>query len=246
MRHTNKVIAVTGGGSGIGKTIVQRLASEGAHVAVIDHDATRAGEVASEADNAWAITADVTDPDAMVSAMRAIVDHFGGLDGAVNNAGIGGPFASATEYPLEWWDRTIAVNLSGVFYSIRAEIPHFLKGGGGAIVNMSSICGLVGQVGTPAYVVTKHAVIGLTKNIALEYGKQGIRCTAVCPTYVQTPLTLSELNGAAIWAELDERHATGRCASADDVAGLTSFLLSDDARSITGSAHLVDGGITAS
>jgi len=133
-----------------------------------------------------------------------------------------------------------------VFHSLRAQVPHLVAGGGGAIVNMASICGLVGQPGTAGYVAVKHAVIGLTKNIALEYGADGIRCTAVCPTYVRTPLTLAEIKDDTVWADLDARHATGHCATPEDVAAMTAFLLSDEARSVTGSAHLVDGGITAS
>jgi NAD(P)-dependent dehydrogenase (short-subunit alcohol dehydrogenase family) len=104
----------------------------------------------------------------------------------------------------------------------------------------------VGQAGTAAYLATKHGVIGLTKTVALEYRAQGIRCNAVCPTYVQTPLTLAELKDPAIWTELDSKRATGHCATPEDVAAMVAFLLSDDARSVTGSAHLVDGGITAS
>jgi NAD(P)-dependent dehydrogenase (short-subunit alcohol dehydrogenase family) len=245
-RFTGKTISVTGGGSGIGEAIVMRLASEGALVAVLDIDLAAAERVAAAAGSAEAYQADVTDPAQMMAVFDHFVADYGKLDGAVNNAGIGGPFIPTADYPLDWWDRTLAINLSGVFHSMRAEIPHMVKGGKGAIVNMSSICGLVGQAGTAAYVATKHGVIGLTKTVALEYGAAGIRCNAVCPTYVQTPLTLAELKDPAIWTELDARHATGHCATAEDVAAMVAFLLSDDAKSVTGSAHLVDGGITAS
>ncbi len=245
-RFSGKVIAVTGGGSGLGEAIVKRLASEGAQVAVLDIDMAAAQRVAAEAGSASAYKADVTDAAAMVAVIGQIVADHGGLDAAVNNAGIGGPFIPTADYPLEWWDRTLAINLTGVFHSLRAEIPHMTAKSSGAIVNMSSICGMVGQAGTAAYVATKHAVIGLTKTVALEYGAQGIRCNAVCPTYVQTPLTLAELQDPAIWTDLDARHATGHCATPEDVAAMVAFLLSDDAKSVTGSAHLVDGGITAS
>jgi NAD(P)-dependent dehydrogenase (short-subunit alcohol dehydrogenase family) len=245
-RFAGKIISVTGGGSGIGEAIVMRLASEGALVAVLDIDLAAAERVAAAAVSAEAYQADVTDPAQMMAVFDQLVADYGKLDGAVNNAGIGGPFIPTADYPIDWWNRTLAINLSGVFHSMRAEIPHMVKAGKGAIVNMSSICGFVGQAGTAAYVATKHAVIGLTKTVALEYGAAGIRCNAVCPTYVQTPLTLAELKDPAIWAELDARHATGHCASPEDVAAMVAFLLSDDARSVTGSAHLVDGGITAS
>lgn len=244
-RFTDKVFAVTGGGSGIGEAIVKRLSAEGAKVAVLDIDLAAGERVAAEAGSATAYRADVTDPAAMMAVIDQVVADHGKLDGAVNNAGIGGPFIPTADYPLDWWDRTLAINLSGVFHSLRAELPHMVRQGGGAIVNMSSICGMIGQAGTAAYVATKHAVIGLTKTVALEYGAQGVRCNAVCPTYVRTPLTLAELTDPAIWTDLDARHATGHCATPEDVAAMIAFLLSDDAKSVTGSAHLVDGGITA-
>jgi len=246
MRHEGRVFAVTGGGSGIGEAIVTRLLQDGAKVAVVDVNLENARTVAEISSDALAVAGDVTSAESMIAAMNSIVDHFGKLDGAVNNAGIGGPFAPTGDYPLDWWERTIAVNLTGVFHSIRAELPHLLANSGGAIVNVASICGFVGQAGTPAYTASKHGVIGLTKNVALEYGRQGIRCTAVCPTYARTALTLAELTDEAIWKELDERHATGRCTTAEEVAPIVSFLLSEDAASITGSAHLVDGGLLAS
>lgn len=246
MRFKDKVIAVTGGGSGLGEAIVLRLAGEGARVAVIDIDPAAAARVAAQATGAKAFSADVSSAEAMREVMDAVAAWGGKLDGAVNNAGVGGPFLPTVDYPLDWWDRTIAINLSGVFYSMRAELPHLIANGGGAIVNMASICGFIGQAGTAAYVAAKHGVIGLTKTIALEYGDKGVRCTAVCPTFVRTPLTLAELKDDAIWADLDARHATGHCATPEDVAAMTAFLLSDDARSVTGSAHLVDGGLTAS
>lgn len=246
MRFEGKVVAVTGGGSGLGEAIVTRLAFEGATVGVIDLDRQAADRVAGQVEGTKGFGADVSDAAAMERVMAEIVGWGGKLDGAVNNAGVGGPFVPSVDYPLDWWDRTIAINLSGVFYSMRAQLPHLIANAGGAIVNMSSICGFIGQAGTAAYVAAKHGVIGLTKTVALEYGAQGVRCNAVCPTYVRTPLTLAELKDEAIWADLDARHATGHCATPDDVAAMTAFLLSADARSVTGAAHLVDGGITAS
>lgn len=242
-RFENRVIAVTGGASGFGEAICKRLESEGARVAIIDLDDAKAEKLAGALRGAYAYVCDVSDHEAIATTFAAIVSQFGKLDGAVNNAGVGGPFTPSVEYPLDWWDKTIAVNLNGVFYSMRAEIPHLIANGGGAIVNMASICGFIAQPGTTAYVATKHAVIGMTKNIAWEYGRERVRCNAVCPTYARTPLTHDALPTEKDWEPLNRRHATGQCTTPEDVAAMTAFLLSDEAKSITGSAHLVDGGI---
>ena len=244
-RFDGKVMMVTGAGSGLGEAIATRLARDGAMVAVLDIDEANAERVASGLETARPYRADVTDAEAMVDVVDQVVADLGRLDGAVNNAGVGGPFHPTHEYPLDWWHKTLDVNLTGVFHSLRAELPHLVAGGGGAIVNMASILGFRGQAGLTAYVAVKHAVVGITKNVALEYGGSGVRCCAVCPSFVQTPLTMAELDDPAIWEQLATEHATGRCATPDEVASLAVFLLSDEAASITGSAHLVDGGYSA-
>ncbi len=244
-RFDGRVIAVTGGASGFGEAICRRIDSEGGQIAIIDLDGAPAAQLAEQLRDARAYACDVSDAAKIASTFTNIVDDFGKLDGAVNNAGVGGPFVPSAEYPLDWWDKTMAVNINGVFYSIRAELPHLIANGGGSIVNMGSICSFIGQPGTTAYVTAKHAVVGMTKNVALEYGREGIRCTAVCPTYARTPLTQAGLPNEADWEPLNERHATGQCTTPEEVAAMTAFLLSDEASSITGSAHLVDGGITA-
>lgn len=244
-RFEGKVIAVTGGGSGLGEAIAGRLAREGARVAVIDVSMQGAERVAAGLAGASAHQADVSDTTAIKAAIDDAASVHGGLDGAANVAGIGGPRLPTADYPLDAWDRTIAVNLNGVFYSMRAEIPHIVARGGGAILNMGSICSVVGQDGTAAYAASKHGVIGLTKSAALEYGRDKVRVNAICPTYVRTPLTESLGLTEEIWAAIDARHATGRCPTRDDVAALAAFLLSDEAAGVTGSVHMADAGFTA-
>lgn len=242
-RFDGKVVAVTGAGSGLGEEIAKRLASEGARVAVLDINGDEAARVA-RAIGGHPYQADVANAEQMMGVMAQVATELGGLHGAVNNAGVGGPAAPTADYPLEHWNRIIAVNLSGVFHSVRAEIPYLLASGGGSIVNMASILGTVAFPGAPAYVAAKHGVIGLTKATALEYGRQGVRVNAVCPTFVKTPLAVREMS-EDVWTHLDERHALGRCATEAEVAAMTAFLLSDEASGNTGGAYLVDGGITA-
>ena len=155
-RFEGQIISVTGGGSGIGEAIVKRLASEGAHVAILDVDLPGAERVAAEVANVSVYHADVADAGAMVEAFAKLHADKGRLDGCVNNAGVGGPFVPIADYPLDWWAKVVSINLNGVFHSLRAQLPHLIASGGGAIVNMSSICGLVGQAGTAGYVATKH------------------------------------------------------------------------------------------
>jgi NAD(P)-dependent dehydrogenase (short-subunit alcohol dehydrogenase family) len=193
---------------------------------------------------AESFVADVTNFESLNEVISGVVRSFGGLDLAVNNAGIGAPFLPTAEHSLETWNRVIAVNLTGVFHSIKAEIPHMTERGG-AIVNIASITALVGVAGIAPYVTAKHGVLGLTKTVALEYGKFGIRVTAVCPTFVKTPLTTAELKDDQQWAGLDAMHALGHCAMPEDVAAMVAFLGSDDGRMLTGCAYPVDGGITA-
>ncbi len=243
-RFQGKSIIVTGGASGLGAALVRRLTGEGARVAILDLDEDAARRIAGET-GASAHIADVSDAEATMQAVDAAVRLHGGLDGAANIAGVGGPRLPVADYPLEAWRRTIDVNLNGVFHAMRAELPHLVERGGGAIVNMASICGVVGQDGTAAYAASKHGVIGLTKSAALEYGAQNIRINAVAPTYVRTPLTDSLGVTDDIWAMLDARHALGRCPTGEEVAALCAFLLSDEAAGITGSAHMIDAGFTA-
>lgn len=240
---TGLVALVTGGGAGIGAACCHALAARGATVAVADLNTAAAASVAAEI-GGRDYSADVTDPDAMLRLVAQVTADLGRLDIAVNNAGIAGVLAPTTECPLENWDRVVGTNLSGVFYSMRAEIPAIVAQGGGAVINIASILGMVAAAGTPAYTAAKHGVVGLTKVAALEYGAQNVRVNAVAPSYIRTALTLGALPQEA-WGDLEVRHALGRCATPDEIGGLVAFLASPAARFISGAIYQVDGAFTA-
>lgn len=247
-RYAGLTALVTGGGSGLGAAICRRLASEGAQVAVLDRHLDAAQRVATEIHaqdgQAAAFCADVTDFAALQTAVDAVVKRFGQLDVAVNNAGIGPGFMPTAEHSLETWNQVLGVNLTGVFHSMKAELPHMLAAGG-AVINIASVTALVGVAGIAPYVASKHGVLGLTKAAALEYGQYGIRVTAVCPTFVKTPLTAVALTEESQWRALDAQHAIGHCATPEDVAAMVAFLGSRDGAVLTGCAYPVDGGFTA-
>ncbi|UFQ19671.1 MULTISPECIES: SDR family NAD(P)-dependent oxidoreductase [Streptomyces] len=237
---------VTGAASGIGLQVARRLAQAGAAVVVADHNEQGANDVARKLTDAGgraaAVRVDVTDPESVRRAVDFGVETFGALHLAVNNAGIAGASAPTGEYAVEEWQRVIDTNLNGVFYSLRYELPRILAAGGGAVVNMSSILGTNGFAGSPAYAAAKHAVVGLTKTAAVEYAARGVRINAVAPGFIDTPLLQGD---AAQREQLVALHPQGRLGTAEEVAELTLFLLSDRASFINGSYHLVDGGYAA-
>jgi NAD(P)-dependent dehydrogenase (short-subunit alcohol dehydrogenase family) len=239
-----RVAIVTGAGSGIGEASATLLAQRGARVVVADVAAEPAQRVAAAiGDAALAHAVDVTDPAACEAMVAAAVDAFGRLDVAVNNAGIGGPQAPTGEYPLDGWGAVIAVNLSGVFYCMRAEISAMLATGGGSIVNMASILGSVGFAQSVAYVSAKHGVVGMTRTAAVEYARQGIRVNAVGPGFIETPLLAAA--SPEIVAGVAGLHPLGRLGRSEEVAELVAFLASDRASNTTGAYYLTDGGYTA-
>ena len=239
-----KVALVTGGGAGIGEACCRRLAAGGARVAVADRDQAAAERVADELQDAIAVRVDVSDP-ADVDAMVAVVrEQFGRLDVAVNNAGIGGLRAPIAEQSPDSWREVLAVNLDGVFYCIRAEIPAMLHGGGGAIVCMASVLGTVGFPNSAHYVAAKHGVIGLTQTAALEYATQGIRVNAVAPGFIATPLLKANMD-AKEQAAIGALHPQSRLGEPGEVAAVVAWLASDAASFVNGTVHAVDGGYLA-
>jgi NAD(P)-dependent dehydrogenase (short-subunit alcohol dehydrogenase family) len=240
-----RVALITGGASGIGAAAARVMAREGAAIAVADFDAQRAGDLAARlregGARAVAIAVDVAQPAQVEAMVQRTLAELGRLDALVNSAGISPPMLPTHDYPLAEWDRCLAVNLSGTFYAIRYAVPALLAGGGGAIVNVSSMMGQIANPGIPAYVATKHGVVGLTKVVALDYAKQGIRCNVVCPGNVDTAMTRGAMP-PAVFEAVGRVAPIGRYGSADEIAELISFLCSPRASFITGATLVADGG----
>ncbi len=243
-----KTAIVTGAASGIGAAIAAELAVRGAIVIASDVDAAAldavVGDIRTKGGKAHARTGDVSDAAAMKALTDFAIETGGALHLAVNNAGIGGPMEPCGNYPLEDWKKVIDINLNGVFYGMRYQIPAMVAAGGGSIVNVSSILGSVGFRGASAYVAAKHGLLGLTRAAALDHATEGVRINAVGPAFIATPLLTKNLEQEMLDG-LAAAHPVGRIGTAEEVSALVCFLLSDRASFITGSYHLVDGGYTA-
>jgi NAD(P)-dependent dehydrogenase (short-subunit alcohol dehydrogenase family) len=244
-----KTALVTGGGSGLGEAISKDLARNGVNVVVVDLNfdgATRvANEITASGGTAVPFQANTAVAEDSNKAVEFAVATYGALNYAVNNAGIGGANAPVGDVDIDDWDRVISINLSGVLYGMRYQIPAILAAGAadGAIVNMASIHGTVAAPGNAAYTAAKHGVVGLTKNAAAEYGAQGLRVNAIGPGYIDTPLLAAAPK--EVVDGLEAKHPLGRLGQPDEIANVTTFLLSDKASFMTGSYVLVDGGYTA-
>ncbi|HEY7105725.1 MAG TPA: SDR family oxidoreductase [Acidimicrobiia bacterium] len=244
-----RVALVTGAAAGIGRAAAQMLAHAGAQVVVADVDDDRGRETVAlvEADDGAAsfVHADVSRRDDVVGMVRHAVEVFGGLDCALNNAGIASGGQPVAEYPEAEWDRSLAVMLTGVFLGMKYEIPAMLTRGGGAIVNVSSVAGLTGYPGQAGYIAAKHGVIGLTRTAALEYAARGIRVNAICPGTASTSMTAGIDAFPEVVGPLVARHPIGRLASAEEIAAAAVWLCTDEASFVVGAAVPVDGGYTA-
>jgi NAD(P)-dependent dehydrogenase (short-subunit alcohol dehydrogenase family) len=244
-----KVALITGGGSGLGRAAALAFAQEGACVVVADRDPARGEATCRELARIGArqafIAADVTDAAAIERLVQTIAERYGRLDCALNNAGIlGAAFVPIVDYPRAAWDQVIQVNLTGVWLCMQSEIRQMLKQGGGAIVNMASVAGLIGSRIGSAYAASKHGVVGLTKAAALEYAEAGIRVNAVCPSWVDTPLTDPVAQSRPEMRErLVSRQPTGRLCTVEEVAAAAVWLASEASSFVTGHALPVDGGV---
>lgn len=245
----DKVLLVTGAASGIGRAIALVAAREGARVVVADTQVAGGEETAAlvraQGGEALFVSSDAgkaADAEALVART---LEHFGRLDAACNNAGIAGESAPLADYPLDAWDQVIGVNLSGVFYGLKYQIPAMLRSGGGSIVNVASILGAVAFPTAAAYTAAKHGVVGLTKVAAVEYSRHGVRVNAVGPAFISTPMIARFEDDQAVNDMLIAAHPIGRLGRPEEVAELVVWLASGRSSFVTGAYYPVDGGYLA-
>ena len=253
MRFSGDPVIVTGAGSGIGARTAQVLAAGGARVVCADRDVAGAEAVASSIDGAIACEVDVTSLESVEAMAGRCIDEFGGIAGLCTSAGISA-YGTVVDISPDTWDRVIAVNLTGTWHCCRAVLPTMVAAGRGSIVTIASIAGMAGSALTSVYAASKAGVIGLTRQMAVDFGPRGVRVNVVCPGTVPTPLVTRGIRtkGAAtdeeVQADLDARiprFPLRRLGTVDDVANVVAHLLSDESAWVTGLVHPVDGGLTA-
>jgi NAD(P)-dependent dehydrogenase (short-subunit alcohol dehydrogenase family) len=255
MDFSGKIALVTGAANGIGRATSRAFSHAGAKLVLVDRDQAAGeatlGAIRQQGGEAKFVAADVTRSSDVQAYVKAALDAYGRIDCFFNNAGIEGKVAHTADYDEAVFDSVIAVNLKGVFLGLRHVLPVMLRQRAGAVVNTASVAGLVGTPGMPAYVASKHAVIGLTKVAAGEVAKDGVRVNAVCPGPIDTRMIhsleeqLDPANPAAVGDRYKSAIPTGRYGTAEEIANVVLFLCSDLAANVTGAQWVVDGGRTA-
>jgi NAD(P)-dependent dehydrogenase (short-subunit alcohol dehydrogenase family) len=243
-RFTDKVVLITGAASGIGRAAALAFAAEGARVALLDRFAAAPEAVwaslKNEGSEVLSIACDVSSPDQVEGAIKQVVDRFGRLDVAFNNAGVENKAAPVHEVDLAEWDRILGINLRGTFICMKHELAQMVKQGGGVVVNTSSGAGIRGVAGGAAYAASKHAIIGLTRSAALDYAKQNIRVNAVLPGNIETPM-MDRFTGGDIQKAID-LEPVGRLGKPEEIAEAVLWMASDLGGFVTGAATVIDGG----
>lgn len=244
-----KTVIVTGAGSGIGRASALAFARRRSALVVADiHDengASLAREITDGGGKALFCHTDVTKPDDCANLVRQAVSRFGRLDAALNNAGVADHQAGrrTADEPVDVWQRAIEINLSSIFYCLKAEIPAMLEKGVGAIVNMASVAGIISFANSPAYVASKHGIIGLTKAVCNEYAADGIRCNAIAPGITKTPSFVETMAAApGLQAQIESTIPQGRVATPEEIAEAAVWLCSPAASFVNGACLPVDGG----
>ena len=247
---SNRVVFITGGSSGIGLATANAFARAGARIAIAARGEARGREACAMLERVGAesffVGTDVSDEESVAHAVRATVARFGRLDFGVNSAGHGGDMAPLERTDQAVWDRAMAVNARGTWLAMRHEVLAMLETGGGAVVNISAIYGLAGKAAHHAYVASKHAILGMTRSVALELATRGVRVNAVCAGVTRTPsMVAAESAFPEVVAQLVAEHPMGRMATEQEIASTVQFLCSDAASFITGTPVAVDGGFLA-